>query len=116
MNSPLQQLIESRLPFAGVAAWAARMPDHAAGQESFVDWFSPDQLAQLLALMIQAAENLPRHHFEPQGLCWVFEHARVHLAARPDGAYLALFVENRPEVQAAAIQDLLASFRALPEL
>lgn len=115
MSERLRQLLDQQLPLPGVAAWAVRLPDFAVGQESFVDWFSADQVAQFLARMIQALENLQRHHLQPQQLCWVFEHARVHLAARPDGGCLALFVENRPDVPADVIQDLLASFIALPE-
>jgi hypothetical protein len=114
--SVLQQLLDQQLPLPGVAAWAVRMPDLAVGQESFGDWFSADQVAHFLGRMIQAVENLRRHHLEPSRLCWIFEHARVHLAVRPDGACLALFVENRPELPTHEIGQLLDNFLALPEL
>lgn len=114
--SALQQLLDQQLPLPGVAAWAVRMPDLAVGQESFGDWFSADQVALFLDCMIQAVENLRRHHLEPSRLCWTFEHARVHLAVRPDGACLALFVENRPELLTQEIGQLLDNFLALAKL
>ncbi len=116
MNSPLRQLLDAQLPLPGVAAYAVRLPDLAVGQESFGDWFTPDQVAHFLARMIQAVENLRRHQLDPVRLCWVFEHARVHLALRPDGACLALFVENRPDVQVEEITQLIKHFLTLPEL
>jgi hypothetical protein len=116
MSPQLQQLLDAQLPLPGVAAYAVRMPDFAVGQESFGDWFSADQIAQFLGRMIQTVENLRRHQIEPVRLCWVFEHARVHLAARPDGACLALFVEHRPDVPIAEISQILNGFLALPEL
>lgn len=116
MSASLQQLLDAQLPLPGVTAWAVRMPDFAVGQQTFAEWFSPDQVAQFLGRMTQAIENLRRHHLEALRLCWVFEHARVHLAARPDGACLMLIVENRPDVPAAEIGQLLENFLALPQL
>lgn len=116
MNSPLQNLLDQQLPLPGVAAWAVRMPDFAVGQETFMDWFTPDQVAQFLARMIQTVENLRRHHIEPLRLCWVFENTRIHLASRPDGGCLALFLENRKGLPSEQIQQLLTSFLELQEL
>ena len=116
MSAQLQQLLEQQLPQPGEAAWAVRMPDAAVGQETFGDWFSADQVAQVLARLTQAVENLNRHQFEPTRLSWVFEHARLHLAVRADGACLMLIVENRQDVPQTEIGQLLDSFLTLPEM
>jgi hypothetical protein len=116
VNSPLQQLLETKLPFPGLAAWAARLPDGAVGRESFVNWFTPEQLEQLIARLAQGAENLARHQLAPRRLCWVFEHARVQVAMRPEGACLALFLENRPGLPAGAVREVLEDFLTLQTL
>jgi hypothetical protein len=47
-------------------------------------------------------------------LCWGFEHLRLHMALRPDGSCLALFVENRPDLPMAALERALEEFSQLP--
>ena len=42
-----------------------------------------------------------------------FQHARIHLALRQDGACLAFFVENRPGTN-AKLAALLEEFTSLP--
>lgn len=116
MSAVLQQILDQHLPLPGLAAWAVRLPDFAVGQETFDDWFTADQVAQSFARLIQALEVLGRHQIVPLRLCWVFEGARVHLAARPDGACLALFAQNRQETPNPEIGRLLDSFLAVPEL
>jgi hypothetical protein len=116
MSRALQDFLDPRLPLPGVAAWVARLADHSLAQEIFADWFTPGQLEQMLTRLVLAGENLARHQIQPVQVCWVFEHARIHLAARPDGAYLALFVENHAGLPTDALTQVLADFLALPQL
>ena len=62
----------------------------------YSDWFTPAQVEQALSRLALAADSLGYHGIQPIRLCWVFEHTRIHLALRRDGACLAFFVENRP--------------------
>ena len=65
------------------------------------------------ARLALAADGLGYHGIQPVRLCWVFEHARIHLALRRDGTCLALFVENRPGVTNAELLGLLEEFAGL---
>jgi hypothetical protein len=63
-----------------------------------------------------AADSLGYHGIQPTRLCWVFEHSRIHLALRRDGACLAFFVENRPGVANDKLDAVLAEFAGLEAL
>ncbi len=110
MKDRLQKLLDRHLPIAGVAAWSARLPDRTLLSHCFTDWFTPPQLEQALTRLLLAADTLARDRLKPARLCWTFEHARVHLALRPDGASLTFFAENRPGVSAGAIESALEAF------
>ena len=97
-------------PLPGLAAWGARLADRSLVSGCCMDWFTSAQVEQALSRMALAAENLGQHGIHPARLCWVFEHARVHLARRPDGACLALIVQNRPGLPTAALNRLLDQF------
>ena len=112
MKEALETLLANSLPQPGLAAWGARLPDHALLHHCYSDWFAPGQIEQLVTRMALAAENLRSHGIEPLRLCWRFEHARVLLALRPDAACLALFLENRPGLSTAALESLLEKFLA----
>lgn len=114
MKAALEALLARGLPQPGLAAWGARLPDHAVASHCYSDWFAPQQIEQALTRLALAAGSLRQHKFEPLRLCWVFEHARIHLALRRDGACLAFFVENRPGLSTTALERLLEEFTALP--
>ena len=116
MTDVLQELLSQRLPLPGVAAWAARRADHTVVYDTYSDWFAPAQIEQMIGRAVLVAENLDRHRLRPLRLCWVFDHARIHLAARDDGHYLAMFVENRPDLPTDALTRVLGEFLALPEI
>jgi hypothetical protein len=113
MKEALQALLQNGLPQPGVAAWSARLPDHSVGSQCYSDWFTPAQVEQVLTRLALAAESLRTHRIEPVRLCWTFEHARIHLALRPDSACLAFFVENRHGLSSAGLDGLLDGFIAL---
>ena len=114
MKEALETLLTRGLPQPGLAAWGARLPDQALASHCYNDWFAPQQIEQALTRLTLAAESLRQHKLEPLRLCWAFEHARIHLALRRDGACLAFFVENRPGLSTAALERLLEEFTALP--
>ena len=76
-------------------------------------WFAPAQVEQALSRLALAADSLGYHGIQPARLCWVFEHSRIHLALRRDGACLAFFVENRSGVANAKLESLLEEFTGL---
>lgn len=110
MKETLKKFVESRLPLEGLAAWGARLPDRTLASQCLNGWFTPRQVEQAVTRLALAAESLNSHGIQPVRLCWVFEHARIHLALRADGACLALFVENRPVTSSAALGSALAGF------
>ncbi len=84
--------------------------------QCYGDWFSAAQVEQAVGRLAIAADSLGYHGIQPARLCWVFEHSRVHLALRPDGACLALFVENRPGAGGGKLESLLEEFTNMPAL
>ncbi len=114
MKEALQAMLERGLPQPGVAAWGARLPDRTVANHCYSDWFGPAQIEQALTRLALAAESLKPHRIEAMRLCWVFEHARILFAVRPDGACLGFFLENRPGLSSAAVESLLQEFAHLP--
>jgi hypothetical protein len=79
----------------------------------YSDWFTTAQVEQSLSRLALAADSLGYHGIQPARLCWVFEHSRIHLTLRRDGACLAFFVENRPGVDNDKLQAVLEEFTRL---
>jgi hypothetical protein len=116
MSDKLKEIMDRRLPLSGVAAWSARLTDRTVLGQCYNDWFSTAQVEQVVTRLAVAADGLGYHGIQPVRLCWVFEHARIHLALRGDGACLALFVENRPGVGNAKLIGVLEEFVGLAAL
>lgn len=114
MNAAFEEFLGGRLPFPGLAAWSARRADRTVASHCYTDWFGAKQAEQTLGRLALAADSLSNHHIQPIRLCWVFEHARVYLGLRPDGACLALFVENRADLPRAAAEGVLDEFTKMP--
>lgn len=113
MNPALQTFLASRVPFPGLAAMGVRTANHALVTQSYCDWLPISHADQALELLAPTAGALPGHQIEPLRLCWVFEHLRIHLALRRDGASLALFVENGPTTSQTAVETAITDFVAL---
>jgi hypothetical protein len=73
------------------------------------------KVEQALSRLALAADSLGYHGIQPTRLCWVFEHARIHVALRRDAACLAFFVENGPGTS-PKLEGLLEEFARLPAL
>jgi hypothetical protein len=84
------------------------------GKTSYGDWFTAAQAEQALSRLALAADSLGYHGIQPARLCWIFEHGRIHLSLRRDGACLAFFVENRAGVTNAKLEAVLEEFAGLP--
>jgi hypothetical protein len=113
MSDKLQEFLGRRLPLPGVAAWSVRLADRGVLSHCYNDWFTGAQIEQAVTRLGLAADGLGYHGIQPVRLCWVFEHARIHLALRGDGVCLALFVENRPSVSNAKLIGVLEEFAGL---
>ena len=116
MKDVLQEFLDRNLPLPGVAACSARLADRTFISRCYSDWFTAAQVEQALSRLALAADSLGYHGIQPTRLCWVFEHSRIHLALRGDGACLAFFVENRPGVTDPKLEGLLEEFTGLPAL
>jgi hypothetical protein len=115
MKEALQALLDRNLPLPGVGACSARLVDRTYVTHCYGDWFTPAQAEQALSRLALAADSLGYHGIQPVRLCWVFEHARILLALRQDGACLAFFVENRLGAN-TKLEALLEEFASLPDL
>jgi hypothetical protein len=113
MTEALQAFLDRNLPLPGVAACSARLADRTLVSHCYNDWFTAAQVEQVLSRVALAADSLGYHGIQPVRLCWIFEHSRIHLALRRDGACLAFFVENRPGVTNARLVTVLEEFVGL---
>ncbi len=114
MKEELQAFLDRNLPLPGVAACSVRLPDRSFVSRCYDDWFAVAQVEQALGRLALAADSLGYHGIQPARLCWRFEHTRIHLALRRDGACAALFTENRPGVAGAKLDAVLAEFIGMP--
>ena len=116
MKDALQEFLDRNLPLPGLAACSVRLADRTFVSRCYSDWFTTAQVEQALGRLALAADSLGYHGIQPSRLGWIFEHSRIHLALRRDGACLAFFVENRPGVTNAKLEGLLEDFTKLPTL
>ena len=116
MNEALQGFLDRSLPLPGVTACGVRLADRTFVSRCYSDWFTSTQVEQALSRLALAADSLGYHGIQPSRLGWVFEHSRIHLALRRDGACLAFFVENRPGVTNPKLEGLLEEFTRLSAL
>ena len=114
MKDTLQDFLDGNLPLPGLAACSVRLADRTFVSRCYSDWFTSAQVEQALSRLALAADSLGYHGIQPLRLAWVFEHSRIHLALRHDGACLACFMENRPGVTNPKLESLLEEFTRLP--
>ena len=114
MTETLPAFLDRNLPLPGVAACSTRLADRTFVSRCYSDWFTVAQVEQAVSRLALAADSLGYHGIQPARLCWVFEHTRIHLALRRDGACLAFFTENRPGVTSAKLLGMLEEFMGMP--
>ena len=110
MKETLPEFLDRALPLPGVAACCVRLADRSFVSRCYSDWFNVKQVEQVLGRLALAADNLGYHGLQPTRVGWVFEHSRIYLKLRGDGACLALFVENRPGVMTPEVEGVLERF------
>jgi hypothetical protein len=113
MSDAIEQLLDQRLPQPGVAACGVRLEGRIVANRSFTGSLSAAQVEQSLTRLAAGAESLVEQGLGAQRLSWVFEHLRVLVAQRQDGAFLALFIENRPGVATDELEGVLKAFDEL---
>ena len=116
MKQTLQDFLDRNLPLPGLAASSVRLADRTFVTRCYSDWFTVAQVEQVLGRLALAADSLGYHGIQPTRLGWVFEHSRIYLALRGDGACIAFFLENRPGVITPKLEGLLEEFTRLPVL
>jgi hypothetical protein len=113
MKSTCEDFFATRLPIAGLAACAARLPDGMILPHCYNRWLTPEQVRQATAHLTLAAQSLQQYQITPVRMGWIFEHLRVYLRLRPDNACLTLFMENRAEFPAVEVESVLDEFAGL---
>jgi hypothetical protein len=116
MNDVLENFLSSHLPIVGLVAYSIQLPERALATKCFSKSLYPSATEQMLTRVVQSGRTLMPAGRSAARYCWIFECLRVYVAARADGACLALLVENNPGVQMLRIQETLQGFGELPEL
>jgi len=102
--------LSPRLPIVGLVAYSIHSPEGEVEAHCLSKSLYPASSEHILRGCVQSSRNLlPAEEVAAQ-YCWVFECLRVYIAARADGAFLALLVENNPGIQLGRIQEALQAF------
>ena len=116
MNELIEEFFSPRLPIGGLVAYSVHSPDEVLAVQCFSKSFYASAAEKLLSRVVHAGRTLLPGSQRAASYCWSFEALRVYVAARPDGACLALLVGNDPGAQLLQIQETLQAFVDLPEL
>jgi hypothetical protein len=110
MSDALQNFLLPRLPIAGLAAYRIETSDRVLATQCTSKSLPPSAADQMLASIIQSGRaQLPTNN-ESALYCWNFDRLKVYVAARTDGACLAVLVENNPDAQVIRIREALQAF------
>jgi hypothetical protein len=116
MNEALEDFLLPRLPIVGLVAYSIQLPDRVLATQCFSKSLYPSATEQMLTRLVHSGRTLLPAGQSAARYCWIFECLRVYVAARADGACLALLVENNAGVQMLRIQETLQAFGELPVL
>ena len=114
MSEVLKEFVEANLPSAGLAAWGMRFADGTWFTRCCNEALALPHVEQMAKALATAGGELEPHGLQPVRLCWVFEHARLHLALRREGVCLVLLMENRPDFPQGEIDRVLETFVQMP--
>jgi len=115
MNDVLESFLSSRLPIVGLVAYSIQLPDRVFATRCFSKSLYPSATEHMLTRVVHSGQTLLPAGKSAARYCWIFECLRVYVAARADGACLALLVENNAGVQWLRIQETLQAFGELPK-
>ena len=116
MSDVLETFFAPRLPIGGLVAYSVQLPDEVLAVRCFSRSLHTLAAENLLTRVVHAGRGLLPRDQCAASYCWSFECLRVYVAARTDGACLALLVENDPGAQLPRIQETLQAFVDLPEV
>jgi len=102
--------VSSRLPIVGLVGYTVHSEDRVLEAECLSKSLYPTSSEHLLTTLVQSGRALLPTGESAAQYCWIFECVRGYVAARADGACLALLVENNPGVQMLRIQETLRDF------
>jgi hypothetical protein len=113
MDDVLENFLLSRLPIVGLVAYSIQLPDRVLTTQCLSKSFYPSTTERMLTGVVQSGRALLPPGESAARYCWDFDRLRVYVAARADGACLALLVENDPGLQMLRIQETLQAFGEL---
>ena len=116
MDNALQNFLLSRLPIVGVVGYSVQLPDRVLATQCLSKSLYPSATENMLTRLVHSGRTLLPAGEQAARYCWIFDCLRVYVAARADGACLALLVENNPGAQLLRIQETLQDFVELPAL
>ena len=110
MSQMVREFLANRLTLPVLAAWGARIAGSEFVSLSKYEWLTTERLEQIHQELTLATERLGRHNLRPVRLCWVFEYLRIYFAARADGASLACYVQNAPQISVVEVEKVVEEF------
>ena len=110
-----QRFLDEHLPLPGIVACAVWFPDRSLITRRDGDALTTAQVGQLMNRLTLALDGFKRHRFEPEYLCWKFDHAHIHLTRHAEGDTLAVFSKSEPGQSANdAAWRLMQAYHELP--
>jgi hypothetical protein len=116
MSDAIFCYLSARLPISGLAAYSVHIANQQLETQCLSKSLYPSSTEEMLNRLVQGGQTLLPSGESAVQYCWTFESHRVYVAGRPDGACLALLVENNPTTQLVRIQETLQGFLELEEL
>jgi hypothetical protein len=110
MSDALVNLVSSRLPIVGLAAYAIGLPDRIVASQCLSKSLSPSATEEMLGALTTTGRTLLPSGQAGARYCWTFADIRVYVVARADGTCLSVMIENKPGVQTVRLQDLMQEF------
>jgi hypothetical protein len=115
MTPDIETFLNERLTDSALVAWCVQFPATGSLVRTQRDWFTPEQVEQMVQQLVLAANNLSFHRIDPLRLCWVYDRLRIFLAFRPDNECLAVIVENHQGASFGTIDKALEDFLSRPQ-
>src|SRR5439155_8555416 len=116
MSDIAYNFLSSRLPIGGLAAYSIHLGKGMMAMECFSKSLYPTSIEEMLGRVVLGGRALLPCEGHGAHYCWTFEAHQVYVAARPDGACLALLVENNGSAQLVRIKEALRDFLELSEI
>jgi hypothetical protein len=116
MNDAVENFLSAHFPITGLGAYSLHLPDHAPSTHSFSKSLEPTVAEQMLSGLVKSAQSLFPAEQRVSRCCWSFECVRVYVAARADGACLALLIEDDVNLDRERLQQTMQAFLGIEEI